>query len=88
MQNIIRVTRFLEAQNRTDYLTGIPNRNHIEHVIGVNVDNLSKLYGRGYSGLLIIDIDGFKAINNTFGFSTGDYILKSVAENLHADSLK
>ncbi len=88
MQNIIHMTQQLETQNRTDYLTGIPNRNHIEHVVGANIDNVSKLYGRGYNGLLIIDVDGFKAINNTFGFSTGDYILKTIAENLYADSLK
>lgn len=84
MQSIVKVTHLMEKQNRTDYLTGIPNRNHIEHVIGINVDNLS----RGYNGLLIIDIDGFKVINDTFGFSEGDFILKAIAERLHADSLK
>lgn len=88
MQRIVKVTHLLAKQNRTDYLTGVPNRNHIEHVIGVNVDNLSKQYRRGYNGLLIIDIDGFKAINNTFGFGAGDFILKNIAENLYADSLK
>jgi diguanylate cyclase (GGDEF)-like protein len=84
MQSIVKVTRLMEKQNRTDYLTGIPNRNHIEHVIGVNVDNLS----RGYNGLLLIDIDGFKVINDTFGFSVGDFTLKAIAERLHTDSLK
>ena len=87
VQNIVRVTQLLEAQNRTDYLTGIPNRNHIENVAGVNIDNLSQ-QGRGYNGLLLIDIDGFKAINNTFGFSVGDSILKTIAVNLYAESLK
>lgn len=84
MQSIVKVTHLMEKQNRTDYLTGIPNRNHIEHVIGINVDNLS----RGYNGLLLIDIDGFKVINDTFGFSAGDFILKAMAERLHADSLE
>lgn len=88
VQSIVHVTQLLETQNRTDYLTGIPNRNHIEHVAAANVDNLSRQYGRGYNGLLMIDIDGFRAINNAFGFAVGDSILKLIAESLHAVCLK
>ena len=88
IKNIMHFTHLLEIQNRTDYLTGIPNRNHIEHVAGTNVDTISKQYGRGYNGLLSIDIDGFKAINNTFGFRVGDAILKSIAVSLYTESLK
>lgn len=88
MRKITHFTQLLETQNKTDYLTGIPNRNHIMHVVGVNIDDISNHYGRGYNGLMLIDIDGFKSINNTFGFSVGDSILKSIAVNLYAESLK
>ncbi len=88
MRKIMQFAQLLETQSRTDYLTGIPNRNHIEHVVGANIDHVSSLYGRGYNGLLLIDIDGFKAINNTFGFSVGDAILKSIAVTLYNESVK
>jgi diguanylate cyclase len=88
MQNIVNMNQLLERQNRTDYLTGIPNRNGIEHVVSTSTDKLSKIVNPGYNGLLLIDIDGFKAINNTFGFSVGDSILKSIAVTLHAESFK
>ncbi|MES2502843.1 MAG: bifunctional diguanylate cyclase/phosphodiesterase [Pseudomonadota bacterium] len=88
MRKITHFTQLLETQNNTDYLTGIPNRNHIMHVVGVNIDDISNHYGRGYNGLMLIDIDGFKSINNTFGFSVGDSILKSIAVNFYAESLK
>lgn len=83
VKNIIQVRRQLERQHRTDYLTGIPNRNHIEHVVHASVRQLGRK-----TGLLLIDIDGFKAINNKFGFAFGDAIIQRVARHLHAESRK
>lgn len=88
MQNIIHVKRQLEQQNRTDYLTGIPNRNYIEHVVGASIYQLGNMQRYGENGLLLIDIDGFKSINNIFGFGLGDAILKWIARHLYAESLK
>nr|WP_315189469.1 bifunctional diguanylate cyclase/phosphodiesterase [uncultured Albidiferax sp.] len=83
IKNIIRTNRRLEEQNRTDYLTGIPNRNHMEHVIETSTYQLDKK-----NGLLLIDIDGFKSINNIFGFHMGDLIIKAVAHRFYTESLK
>jgi diguanylate cyclase (GGDEF)-like protein len=87
MQNIIHVKRQLEQQNRTDYLTGIPNRNHMEHVVGASLYQAGKRH-YGENGLLLIDIDGFKSINNIFGFGIGDAILKHIARHLYAESVR
>lgn len=88
MRHIIHVKQLLEKQNRTDYLTGIPNRNHIEQVVNDSLHQPGKRYRRGENGLLLIDIDGFKSINNIFGFGMGDAILKWIARRLHAESIK
>lgn len=86
MRNIIHVKQQLEQQNRTDYLTGIPNRNHIEHVVNANIHQPGKRHRYGDNGLLLIDIDGFKSINNIFGFDLGDAILKAIARRLYAET--
>lgn len=88
MQHIIHVKQLLEVQNRTDFLTGVPNRNHIEHVVGSSIYPLTKRHGYDYNALLLIDIDGFKSINNRFGFNLGDFILKAVATRLYVESTK
>ncbi|WP_367848053.1 putative bifunctional diguanylate cyclase/phosphodiesterase [Rhodoferax sp. WC2427] len=83
IQNIVRANLQLEEQNRIDYLTGIPNRKHIEQVIEASTYQLDKR-----NGLLLIDIDGFKSINNIFGFHVGDLIIKAIADRLYADISK
>lgn len=56
---------------RTDELTGLPNRRRF--MIELN------LLLRRSGSLLIIDLDGFKSINDTFGHDVGDEALRQVA---------
>ena len=63
-----------------DALTGLPNR-VLFH------DRLNQAIARGqrnsqHVGLLFIDLDRFKQINDTFGHTIGDALLKAVAERL------
>ncbi len=74
-QHIISTIR-LSHLATTDPLTGVPNRRILEHDIK-NHGKLSKRYGKKLS-LLMIDIDNFKGINDTYGHSAGDRILKEV----------
>ena len=61
---------------RHDALTGLPNRRAFN-------ERLVKLAGRDavYS-VLVIDLDGFKEVNDSFGHATGDLLLRRTSERL------
>ncbi len=67
----------LRLMSITDALTGLFNRRHFEDLIRLEVE-LTARYG-GKNSLLIIDIDHFKSINDTYGHVTGDSVLKTVS---------
>jgi diguanylate cyclase (GGDEF)-like protein len=64
-------------QAHLDPLTGIPNRRAFMTALD------ETLAGEG-GGLLFIDLDGFKAVNDTLGHAAGDHLLIVVAERLSA----
>lgn len=86
MQHILEVKQQLEQQNRTDYLTGIPNRNYLDQIVENSLYTARKPLAHSLNAMLLMDIDGFKAFNNIFGFGLGDLILKAVAKRLYHDS--
>ena len=63
-----------------DSLTGLPNR----YVLHNEIDRLAYLYERynQESMVCFIDIDGFKAVNDTYGHDVGDKLLQEVAKNI------
>ncbi|MES2960295.1 MAG: EAL domain-containing protein [Pseudomonadota bacterium] len=65
-----------------DPLTGLPNRPHFEE----RLDHLLDHVGRSPSAMavLFIDIDGFKAVNESFGHAAGDEVLQEVGRRLAA----
>jgi len=69
----------LERQATTDSLTGIPNRRHFLNTAQKETERC-KRHGRTLS-LLMLDIDHFKAVNDTFGHATGDRALQAVARS-------
>lgn len=64
----------------TDPLTGVYNRRHFDEMLD-NTLAMILLKGRELA-LLIIDIDGFKFINDTYGHPVGDEVLRTVADRL------
>jgi len=64
----------------TDPLTGLYNRRHFEDLVGTEID-ISIRHGDKNS-LIMIDIDHFKSINDTYGHFSGDVVLKVVSETL------
>ena len=63
-----------------DVLTGLSNRFAFEQTVARLLG--SPLAGQGAS-LLFIDLDGFKAVNDTLGHAAGDDVLREVAVRLH-----
>ncbi len=64
-------------QARQDVLTGLPNRRALDERLDESISQ-SKLTGRPFS-VVMMDLDGFKNINDTYGHETGDGVLKQVA---------
>jgi len=68
----------LEQLAITDPLTGLYNRRHLNDKIKMEIER-SKRYRRKFS-YLMIDVDGFKQINDTFGHTAGDDVLRIIAK--------
>ena len=64
----------------TDPLTGVFNRNHLDNILSQEVGRCLR-YNQVF-GLLIIDIDKFKSVNDTFGHAAGDQVLQQTAQVL------
>lgn len=75
-----RLHDFVKHQAITDPLTGVANRRAFNDQLEEEIRR-SKRYGHAFS-LLILDLDGFKAVNDTFGHLIGDRTLQMVAECL------
>lgn len=66
-----------ELQARTDYLTGLFNRRHFIELADHELARAVR-YQRPLS-LLMIDLDRFKAVNDTWGHSAGDTVLQEIS---------
>ena len=70
----------LEEENITDALTGVHNRRHYEHTLRSEVKRAER-YSRKVS-LVIVDLDEFHGLNETYGHPAGDIVLKKIAKIL------
>ena len=77
-----RQTEAVENLAFKDSLTGLPNRAYFQRKFQEAVD-ASEIMGELF-GLIMIDVDHFKDINDTLGHDAGDALLKRLAEMLHA----
>ena len=73
--------RAAEEAATTDALTGLPNRRYFEEYV--------RLLGRGRRaddaiGVLMVDIDLFKVLNDRHGHAVGDVVLRAVARTIAA----
>jgi two-component system cell cycle response regulator len=76
-ENLAKSQKMLEDLSTLDGLTGLYNYREFHRRLADEVQR-SWRYGRPFS-LLILDIDGFKAVNDTYGHLAGDEALRGVA---------
>jgi diguanylate cyclase (GGDEF)-like protein/PAS domain S-box-containing protein len=70
----------LERQAHTDSLTGLTNRGRFMALAEAELAR-SIRYGNNY-GILLLDIDHFKTVNDEYGHESGDMVLKALASIL------
>jgi diguanylate cyclase (GGDEF)-like protein len=70
----------LEQLAATDGLTGLFNRRYFQQALEREISRTDR--GSGSLALLLLDIDHFKLLNDTYGHALGDLVLKKVAEVL------
>lgn len=68
------------AESRQDLLTGLPNRRAFEERLGSEVAR-ARRHGDQLS-LCLLDLEGFRLVNDSFGQAVGDEVLRAVAKHL------
>ncbi len=67
----------VSRQAVTDELTGLANHGRFQELLGSEVEQVRRYH---YPvGLIMLDIDDFKSVNDTYGHQQGDVVLKRVA---------
>lgn len=63
-----------------DPLTGVLNRQYFyDYILD---DDTFKATSSSESGIIMIDLDDFKAVNDTYGHAMGDFVLKATAQTI------
>ena len=71
-----------ELHARQDSLTGLLNRHGLFGALDIAVRNAG--HGQAEYAVLYLDLDGFKAVNDTYGHAAGDTLLTQVSARLVA----
>ncbi|RJF95895.1 EAL domain-containing protein [Noviherbaspirillum saxi] len=70
----------LERRSNEDALTGLPNRQWVQNRLPIVIERAAEK--SLMLALLFIDLDGFKAVNDTVGHEAGDEVLRNAARRL------
>jgi diguanylate cyclase (GGDEF)-like protein len=77
-----KISEELRRQSRTDSLTELPNRREWDERLD-RENSILQRHNRSYA-IAVIDLDGFKAINDSLGHAAGDLLLKRAGKILKA----
>ncbi|MGC8500017.1 MAG: sensor domain-containing phosphodiesterase [Leptospirillia bacterium] len=80
VSEVVEISRLLEHEALHDRLTGLPNRRSLDQAF-------ERAFGRSKRykwplAVVMIDLDGFKPVNDTFGHEAGDRLLVAIGERL------
>jgi diguanylate cyclase len=76
--DLLRLQRGMRTLAETDALTGLPNRRALYDLLIVALGQPAR------TGVALLDLDGFKPVNDAHGHATGDRLLCEVAHRLDA----
>jgi diguanylate cyclase (GGDEF)-like protein len=76
--------RRIQRQAITDELTGLSNVRHFHELLDQEIERAQRF--DNHIGLVMVDIDNFKSVNDTYGHPQGDLVLKEVARVLKEQS--
>jgi diguanylate cyclase (GGDEF)-like protein/PAS domain S-box-containing protein len=76
-----RIANHIKFLATHDTLTGLPNRVMFSELLGQAIRNANRYKDQRFA-VLFIDLDRFKAVNDTYGHQTGDLLLSEVAARL------
>jgi diguanylate cyclase (GGDEF)-like protein len=74
----------IEEASLTDALTGLRNRRYLEQTIRADLAIAARTEGEDLI-FLLVDLDHFKSVNDTYGHEAGDAVLVQIAEILRAN---
>ncbi len=86
-EEIAQVNAKLMALSMIDELSGLYNRRHYDHMLKITIDLFTRKRLGGIKAdfcLILLDVDHFKKINDTFGHVAGDAVIRSIADQLIA----
>ncbi len=78
-KKLIERTASLEEKASTDFLTQLYNRRKFDSLIEYEIKQIKRYHDKDLC-LVLLDIDDFKRINDTYGHDVGDIILKEIAK--------
>lgn len=81
-QELKNLNEALKRSSHTDYLTGLANRRDMMDHLKAELSRAKR--GRLTLTLLMVDVDHFKSINDTYGHETGDRVLRAIADTMRA----
>jgi diguanylate cyclase (GGDEF)-like protein len=85
-ESLETINKRLEYLSTFDTLTLTYNRRRILELL--NMELMRKLRYKGFFSLLLIDLDNFKSLNDTYGHLFGDYVLQKFSDIIIKDILR